>query len=73
MTSDMLQRTKDTTELVMQQAGLSKGEFDDVLLVGGSTYMPVVEQMLQDTTGSEPSALVKISSGAGSKKETAAW
>lgn len=55
MTSDLLQRTKDTTELVMQQAGISKGEFDDVLLVGGSTYMPVVEQMLQDTTGSEPS------------------
>jgi len=55
MTSDLLQRTKDTTELVMQQAGISQGEFDDVLLVGGSTYMPVVEHMLKATTGSEPS------------------
>jgi len=54
MTSDMLQRTKDTTELVMVQAGIAKGEFDDVLLVGGSTYMPVVEQMLEDVTGTEP-------------------
>lgn len=55
MTSDLLQRTKDTTELVMEQAGIKPGDFDDVLLVGGSTYMPVVEQMLRDVTGSEPS------------------
>ena len=49
-----MQRTRDTTELVMQQAGVSAGEFDDVILVGGSTYMPVVESMLKEITGSEP-------------------
>lgn len=55
LTSDLLQRTKDTTELVMQQAGIGKGGFDDVLLVGGSTLMPVVEHMLREVTGSDPS------------------
>ena len=55
MTADLLQRTKDTTELVMQQAGITAGNLDEVLLVGGSTYMPVVETMLNEVTGREPS------------------
>ena len=55
MTGDLLQRTKDTTELVMKQAGIAPGAFDEVLLVGGSTYMPVVEQMLRDVTKCNPS------------------
>ncbi|MCH2211235.1 MAG: Hsp70 family protein [Fuerstiella sp.] len=55
MTADMLQRTKDTTELVMQQAGTKPGSLDEVILVGGSTYMPVVEQMLKEVTGQNPS------------------
>ncbi|MEZ6129821.1 MAG: Hsp70 family protein [Planctomycetaceae bacterium] len=55
MTADLLQRTKDTTELVMQQAGVKPGTLDEVVLVGGSTLMPVVEQMLREVTGREPS------------------
>lgn len=55
MTADLLQRTKDTTELVMAQAGVKPGTLDEVILVGGSTYMPVVEQMLREVTGHEPS------------------
>lgn len=55
MTADLLQRTKDTTELVMQQAGVKPGSLDEVILVGGSTYMPVVEQMLREVTGQDPS------------------
>lgn len=55
MTSDLIQRTKDTTELVMQQAGISAGELNEVVLVGGSTYMPVVEQMLREVCGRVPS------------------
>lgn len=54
MTGDLMQRTRDTTELVMEQAGVGKGELDEVLLVGGSTYMPVVETMLREVTGREP-------------------
>ena len=58
MTGDLMQRTRDTTELVMQQAGISHGELDEVVLVGGSTYMPVVEAMLKEVTGREPSRSV---------------
>ncbi|MGE4002543.1 MAG: Hsp70 family protein, partial [Planctomycetaceae bacterium] len=58
MTSDLMQRTRDTTELVMQQAGVNPGEFDDVILVGGSTYMPVVESMLRSVSGNEPTRKV---------------
>lgn len=55
MTADLLQRTKDTTELVMHQAGVKPGMLDEVVLVGGSTYMPVVEQMLREVCQREPS------------------
>jgi molecular chaperone DnaK len=55
MTADLLQRTKDTTELVLQQAGVAPGALDEIVLVGGSTYMPVVEQMLREVCRKEPS------------------
>lgn len=55
MTSDLLQRTRDTTELVMQQAGVEPGSLDEVVLVGGSTYMPSVEQMLLEVCQRTPS------------------
>ncbi len=55
LTADLMQRTRDTTELVMQQAGVGHGELDEVVLVGGSTHMPVVRTMLREVTGKEPS------------------
>ncbi len=55
MTSDLLQRTRDTTELVMQQAGVNPGSLAEVVLVGGSTYMPAVEKMLTDVCLRTPS------------------
>jgi molecular chaperone DnaK len=58
MTADLMQRTRDTTELVMQQAGIKRGELDEVVLVGGSTYMPVVEAMLKEVSGRQPSRAV---------------
>ena len=59
MTADLLQRTRDTTELVMQQSGINADHLDDVVLVGGSTYMPVVEQMIREVTKREPSRTLK--------------
>ncbi|MCA9032362.1 MAG: Hsp70 family protein, partial [Planctomycetaceae bacterium] len=58
ITADLMQRTRDTTELVMQQAGVGHGELDEVVLVGGSTHMPVVTTMLREVTGREPSRKV---------------
>jgi len=59
MTGDLLQRTRDTTELVLQQARVKPEELDEVVLVGGSTYMPVVEQMLREVCHRVPSRELK--------------
>src|SRR5258707_1229758 len=55
MTADLLQRTRDTTELVLQQSGVEIGALDEVVLVGGSTHMPAVYDMLKAVTGRPPS------------------
>jgi molecular chaperone DnaK len=59
MTADLMQRTRDTTELVLQQAKTRPEELNEVVLVGGSTYMPVVEQMLKDVCRRTPSRELK--------------
>ncbi|MFM9963188.1 MAG: Hsp70 family protein [Planctomycetaceae bacterium] len=55
ITADLLQRTRDTTELVLQQSGVGMNGLDDLILVGGSTYMPIVEKMLTEVAGRPPS------------------
>ena len=55
MTADLLQRSRDTTELVLQQAGVDFGSLDEVVLVGGSTHMPSVATMLEEVSGRKPS------------------
>jgi len=53
-TAPLLGRTRTTTEIVVRQAGLNWSQIDRVLLVGGSTRMPQVSQMLRELTGKEP-------------------
>ena len=48
MTGDLLERTKTTTVLVLEQAGVGPDDLDELVLVGGSTHMPVVEKMLTE-------------------------
>jgi molecular chaperone DnaK len=55
-TAPLLGRTRTTTEIVVMQAGLSWAEIDRVLLVGGSTRMPMVARMLEELTGKVPDA-----------------
>lgn len=55
LTLDLLQRTRDTTEYVLDQAGLKVSELDDVIMVGGSTSMPAVSGMLEELTGRKAS------------------
>lgn len=55
MTADLLQRTRDTTELVLQQAKVDPRNLSEVVLVGGSTYMPAVEKMLTEVCMRKPS------------------
>ena len=54
LTADLLQRTADTTELVLQQAKLKPGDLDAVVMVGGSTLMPQVPRTLRKVVGQEP-------------------
>lgn len=51
---DLVQRTLDSVDRVLQDAGLSPGDLDRILLVGGSTRIPLVWQMLTEHTGIEP-------------------
>ena len=56
LTADLLQRTADTAQLVLEQAGVTADQLDAVVLVGGSTLMPKVPAMLKQLTGKEPYA-----------------
>jgi molecular chaperone DnaK len=53
-TAALLARTRTTTEIVVRQAGLSWADIDKVLLVGGSTRMPMVPRMLEELSGKKP-------------------
>lgn len=54
MTLDLLDRTDFTIRQTMKAAGLKWTEIDKVLLVGGSTRMPAVREMLTTLTGKTP-------------------
>ncbi len=54
LTADLLQRTVDTTELVLEQAKLKAGDLDALVMVGGSTLMPAVTQRIEQVTGAKP-------------------
>ena len=58
LTSDLLQRTRIPFEQAIKDAGLTKGEIDHVILVGGSTRMPAVADLVQELTGKEPNKTV---------------
>jgi molecular chaperone DnaK len=54
LTSDLLDRCREPFELAIKDAGLSKDQIDHVILVGGSTRMPAVQDLVQQFTGKEP-------------------
>ena len=61
LTRDLLMRTRLTTQQVLRQAGLTWDQVDRVLLVGGSTHMPMTGQMLQELTGKAPDNSLAVS------------
>jgi molecular chaperone DnaK len=54
LTADLLDRCREPFEMAIKDAGLSKDEIDHVILVGGSTRMPAVQDLVQQFTGKEP-------------------
>ena len=55
ITSDLTERTAVPVQNSMKDAGLSNADLGKVLLVGGSTRMPVVQEKVKQLTGKEPS------------------
>jgi molecular chaperone DnaK len=54
LTASLLLRTRVTTELVLESAGLTWLDIDRILLVGGMTRVPHVREMLRKISGREP-------------------
>ncbi len=61
ITSDLLFRTRHVTKTVLTQANLSWDKVDRILLVGGSTHMPMTGQMLRELTGKAPDHSLAVS------------
>jgi len=54
ITSDLLERCRKPVEQAMKDAGVSMGEIGEVVLVGGSTRMPAVQELVKKMTGKDP-------------------
>jgi len=58
LTYDLVQMTKGPTQIAMKDAHVGVGDLDQVLLVGGSTRTPAVQQLIRELTGKEPNKTV---------------
>ncbi len=54
LTSDLLARTKKPFQDVIAEAGIKVSDISEVVLVGGSTRMPAVAELVKELTGREP-------------------
>ena len=54
LTRGLVEKTMEPTKTALQDAGLSTGDIDDVLLVGGSTRIPAVQEAVKKFIGKEP-------------------
>ena len=58
MTADLIERCRVPFEQAIKDAGLNKGQINHVILVGGSTRMPAVQELVLSLTGKEPNKSV---------------
>ena len=54
LVGDLIERTKKPCETAMKDAGLSASDINEVILVGGQTRMPKVQELVQNFFGKEP-------------------
>ena len=55
---DLLERCKAPVEKAISDAGISKSDINEVILVGGSSRIPAVQKLVKDYTGKEPNQSV---------------
>ncbi|MCS3781359.1 molecular chaperone DnaK [Tsukamurella ocularis] len=53
ITNDLLERTRKPFQAVIKDAGIAVGDIDHVVLVGGSTRMPAVTELVKELTGGQ--------------------
>jgi len=53
LTEDLVEKTKQPCMDAMKDAGVSKGEIDEIILVGGSTRIPSVQKLVKEIFGKE--------------------
>ena len=54
LTADLIDKTRVCVQKAMQDAGLNASQIDKVILVGGSSRIPAVQDMVKNITGKEP-------------------
>ncbi len=54
LTEDLVERCRGPFEQALQDAGLTAADLDEVVLVGGSTRMPMIQDLVRELTGKEP-------------------
>ncbi len=54
LVDDLIKKTRESVERAMSDAGLTAGEIDDVILVGGSTRIPKVQSLVEEIAGKAP-------------------
>ncbi len=74
LTEDLVTRTTDAVEQALYDAGIAASELDRVLLVGGSTRIPAVQDHVRAITGKQPSSSINpdecVAQGAAIQGET---
>lgn len=58
MTADLVERTSGPVNQALRDAGMTAAELDQVLLVGGSTRIPAVQEHVRRLTGKQPSSSI---------------
>ncbi len=54
LTEDLVEKTMEPTRQALKDAGIGNGEIDEVILVGGSTRIPAVQEAVEERVGKAP-------------------
>jgi molecular chaperone DnaK len=54
LTADLTERCKEPLEKALEESGLKTADLDEVILVGGATRMPVIQELVKSYTGKDP-------------------